>query len=409
MYNFLNHIKMKNCQNCFKNTLIALLGSAILFAACLETNESESSDCDIESFIVNGEKWNIEGTNITFTYPKETPIEPLTPTITLSSGATINPQSGVAQNFFTAQGVTYTVTAEDGVKTKTYIAKAIIEVIDAGTTNDCIWTITGATGNYTLTISGNGAMADYGYDEETDVDNPVPWEQYIDSITTVIIQDGVTNIGKWAFSNCVNLTSVSIGNSVISIGDCAFRDCSSLVTINIPRPVASIGSETFESCTNLSVVNISGSVITIYDDAFEHCTKLTAVNVDVDNPNYASEDGVVFNKDKTILLFCPNGITGSYVIPSSVTTIGDYAFWECSGLTSMTIHESVTSIGDYAFNYCSGLTSITNLNPVPQNIITNVFYEVNINSCTLRVPAGSVDAYKAAAGWSSFENIVAIQ
>jgi hypothetical protein len=134
--------------------------------------------CDIVSFKVDTVEWKIGDSTITHIYPPETKEGDLTPTITMSPGATINPQSGVAQNFFTAQGVTYTVTAEDGITTKTYAVKASIEAVASD--GNCTWSITGVAGNYTLTIAGNGAMDDYDY-------NRSPWyEEYGADIKTVV-------------------------------------------------------------------------------------------------------------------------------------------------------------------------------------------------------------------------------
>jgi hypothetical protein len=111
-------------------------------------------------------------------------------------------------------------------------------------------------------------------------------------------------------------------------------------------------------------VTIPNSVTSIGNSAFSGCKGLTSINVASDNSNYCSVDGVLFNKDKTTLIQYPGGKQGAYTIPNSVTSIGDYAFPGCSGLTSIDIPNSVTSIGDYAFPGCSGLTSVTIPNSV---------------------------------------------
>ena len=130
--------------------------------------------------------------------------------------------------------------------------------------------------------------------------------------------------------------------------------------------VTSIGDEAFYNCSNLTSVTIGNSVTSIGERAFYNCTSLTAIDVAADNPNYCSEGGVLFNKDKTTLVAYPGGIQVAYTIPNSVTSIGDYAFCNCRGLTSVTIPNSVISIGNYAFSGCSSLTSVT----IPNSVVS---------------------------------------
>jgi hypothetical protein len=148
-------------------------------------------------------------------------------------------------------------------------------------------------------------------------------------------------IGTGAFEK-KGITSITIPNSVTSIGDGAFYGCRSLTSVTIPSNVTSIG-------------NI----------AFEGCTSLASITVNAANTVFSSENGVLFNKAKTTILFYPEGHSGtSYVIPSSVASIGDGAFYGCRSLTSVTIPGSVTTIGKSAFWSCTGLASVTMQNGV---------------------------------------------
>ena len=180
------------------------------------------------------------------------------------------------------------------------------------------------------------------------------------ALTVIAIPNGVTSISYAAFQECTGLTSITIPDSVTSIGDNAFYGCTGLTSITIPDNVTSIGERAFWGCTGLTSITIPDSVTSIGDNAFGGCTGLTSIIVKADNPNYSSDaSGVLFNKEKTELICCPNRKNGSYTIPDSVTSIDGFAFEGCARLASITIPDSVTSIGSFTFYGCTGLTSVT--------------------------------------------------
>ena len=210
----------------------------------------------------------------------------------------------------------------------------------------------------TLNISGTGAMKDYN-----STDNLSP--AYMNSsVKKVVIEEGVTNIGNWAFSECSSLTSITIPDSVTNIGAAAFDSCGSLTSITIPGSVTSIGTVAFYNCSGLISITIPDSVTNIGAAAFDSCGSLTSIVI----PNsVTSIESYAFSACSSLT---------SITIPDSVTSIGNNAFDSCSSLTSITIPDGVTSIESYAFYNCSGLTSIT----IPDSV-TNIGAAA-FDSCT---------------------------
>ena len=174
----------------------------------------------------------------------------------------------------------------------------------------------------------------------------------------VTLHKGIKTIDTSAFSGCTSLTGITIPTGVRSIGERAFIGCTSLTDITIPAGVTSIGESTFSECTSLTSITIPASVTSIDSSAFDGCKSLPSITVDDANQNYASQDGILYNKAKTEIVAVPRGISGTVTIPAGVTSIGN-AFEYCTSLTGITIPAGITEIGGSAFNGCSSLASIT--------------------------------------------------
>ena len=215
------------------------------------------------------------------------------------------------------------------------------------------------------------------------------------NIETYVIPSSVTSIDDWAFYGCYSLSEIVISSSVTSIGDSAFSWCLSLSEIVIPSSVTSIGKGAFSSCSHLSEIVIPSSVTSIGDWAFSYCFSLKYISIPKSvislngnpfaewngkleclSPNFVYEDDILFNKDRSRIISFRNQNIESYVIPSSVTSIGDGAFYGCNSLSEIVIPSSVTSIGDGAFYGCNSLSEIV----IPSSVTSigdGAFYGCN--------------------------------
>jgi hypothetical protein len=223
---------------------------------------------------------------------------------------------------------------------------------------------------------------------------------------TVIIPNSITSISDATFALCGRLTNIILPNSITSIGNSAFT-MSGLMSITLPDSLISVGDGAFTMSDITGSLTIPASLAYIGHGSFA-LTGITEFVVVNDNPNFSTVDGILFNKTKTILIAYVSGRHGTYAIPDFTTSIGNYAFDYCNGLTDIIIPASVVSIGTGAFEYCFGLTSITinSVTPIALSDSSIVFGEnVKLNS-TLHVPAGSIALYQSASQWKDFATIV---
>ena len=223
--------------------------------------------------------------------------------------------------------------------------------------------------------------------------------EIINGIGAIVFDDSVTTIGGYAFDDCSSLTSITIPNSVTTIGEGTFSGCSSLTSVTIPDSVTTIGWWAFDRCESLTSVTIPDSVTTIGWYAFQSCESLTSVYISdiaawCNIPFGDSYSNPLCYADN---LYLNNELVTDLTIPDSVTTIGNYAFYDCDCLTSVTIPDSVTTIGNYAFCDCDSLTSIT----IPNSVTTigdYAFYHCNsLTSVTIPDSVTTI-------GWGAFES-----
>ena len=243
------------------------------------------------------------------------------------------------------------------------------------------------------------------------------------SLTSITIPNSLTSIGVDAFYGCCGLTSIKveddnpqydsrnscngiietssntlivgcmntiIPNDVTSIDSYVFSGCNGLTSVTIPNSVTSIGENAFHGCSGLTCINIPNSVTSIGSSAFSRCSGLTSIKVEDDNPQYDSRNscnGIIETSLNTLIVGCKNTI-----IPNDVTSIGEYAFGGCSGLTSVTIPNSVTSIERLAFGGCTGLTFINIPNSVT-SIGSSAFSECGLSSIIIPPKVSSIDNY----------------
>ncbi|MDA7624723.1 leucine-rich repeat domain-containing protein [bacterium] len=215
---------------------------------------------------------------------------------------------------------------------------------------------------------------------------------YCRNLKSISISNNLTGIQSGTFYGCSSLKSISIPASVSFIDDRSFSNCNSFTSIVIPNGVVSIGKKAFWNCINLKNISLPNSLLIIKDNPFAACYRLQSITVHSNNPNFASEGAIIYNKSKTVLLSFPSYFTGDFIIPERVEYIAGYAFSSCN-LASVSIPESVNFIGYGAFESCRNLTSISIPNGV-ENIGIEAFADCqSLKNISLPNSVSSIQQY----------------
>jgi hypothetical protein len=385
--NYMNSVK--NIQECCEDNQKTLYTSYLceleydypdIYEILFSTNDEDVDPVAVTGISFSRESMTIS-TNKNNIYMVDTPtITPSNATnqkVTYSSSDTTIVDVNKKWGFLTVKKegtVTITATSEDGGYTASM--RVIVddsaedawenvsysEAVASGTCGDDVsWSL---NVNGVLHIYGSGEMADYTYADST---SPFCHNE---DIKRVIIDEGVTGIGNYAFKYCSSLTSINIPESITSIGKGSFYYCSSLTCINIPESVTSIGYGAFEYCQKLINISVPQDVRIIDCYTFKGCSSLTSVSIpeSVTRIEYNAFSGC----SSLTYVNIPEGVKGiatatfencdsliSVSMPERLELINEYAFKNCSSLTSINIPDGVTIIGSDAFKNCSSLTSLT--------------------------------------------------
>jgi hypothetical protein len=380
---------------------------------------------------------NLTSNTIAATVPNGTNVTTLVATFT-TTGASVKVGSlvqisGITVNTFT-NPLVYTVTAADGST-----ANYTVTVSLASGTYSVTYNANGGLGippidntNYhqsdSVIVSGAGGLVYTGF-------NLAGWmtnsdgtgTSYATGATLTMATANITLYAVWIQNNIV-FSSSGTSITITSVTSAPFGNV--VIPNGVTNIGSSIGSSPFSGCNTIISFSVPASVTGNPGASFAGCNGLTSINVNSSNPNYESISGILFNKTETTIIEVPGGLTGSYSIPGTVTTVGDWAFLSCYLLTTVTIPSSVTSINSSGFQNCIGLTSII----IPSNV-DNIGQEAfgfcsNLSSITVQatmpatmpasgyefsgcaaglqihVPTISYTAYQTATGWSDYISII---
>ena len=283
---------------------------------------------------------------------------------------------------------------------------------------DLTWRFDPDTG--LLSIEGEGAMYDYNDYNSNILASCAPWLPLMRQITAISLSDRMTYIGECAFLGCTGLRSVEIPASVRTIGcyaftECpalrsvvfheglaelgawAFADCPELQSVRFPDSLLELGAFAFGDCTSLTEVEIPAGLWFIGEYPFGRCANLNSISVSENNPAYSSENGVLFDKDKTTLIQYPAGRAGAYTVPVGVRAIDFSAFWTVEGLTAVYLPDGLEEIGWYAFAQCPNLSEVL----IPESV--SIINDMAFTDCPQLTIYGYADS--AAESCAEYENI----
>ena len=226
-------------------------------------------------------------------------------------------------------------------------------------------------------------------------------------LKSVTFSPNYSKITEWTFENCTSLETVVIPGTIRTVGYGAFMECWHLTDVTLSEGVRTIENKAFNGCRSLPVLTIPSSVTSIEAGAFDPCNSMTNIYVNPANNYYCDVDGVLYNKNKTTLVYYPIGNPRtSYTILPTTQTIGEKALQSVRKLKYITIPSSVTSISSNAFNYCDHLTDITCLATTPPNAASGAFGYTDCAAITLRVPFASIETYQSTSPWNKFTQVV---
>ena len=203
----------------------------------------------------------------------------------------------------------------------------------------------------------------------------------------------ITALGDNAFTVCTNLTAVTLPAGLTSIDALAFYACVNLTAVTFPADLTSIGFGAFSYCTNLTAVTLPVGLTSIGASAFSECFSLTAFIVPAANPAYKAVDDVLFNKAGATLIVYPCKKEGAYAVPAGVTSIDNYAFFKCDGLTALTLPAGLTSIGHCAFMICTNLTGTLTLPTGLSFIGDAAFHSTGLTAVTVPASLTSINTH----------------